>query len=146
MGRRRNTSGPSKMVEKLIGLYDGDTIRLSLPRRDLAESDAALYRFFACFSIHKDIEDFGVGEVDHYIREQEKAQRESRAIERDLEHLRAFWNYLIDFHGFAVVNPASRRELSPWAKLRLENPENYRDSHKEFHRVAEPLAFDSWPE
>jgi hypothetical protein len=138
MGRRVKFKGPSPYVEKLMGLYDGDAVRLSI-RRDLLSSDKSLYRFFGEFSRHKDIEDFGVTDVDWFVKRREAAGAEPTEIATDLENVRAFWNYLIDYHGFNCVNPASRREMSDWTKARLANPKNYLESQREFHRAAQRL-------
>lgn len=116
---RKAKKSPSVVMEKLIGLYEGDLLRYSLVR-DLGPIDRSLYRFLRLFSDKLKPESFTRNDVDLFIELSKRDGVDSATTKRDIKHLRAFWNYLIDMHDYIMTNPFSERESAPWRKLRLK--------------------------
>jgi hypothetical protein len=107
-------------MEALIGRYDADLIRLThLSGPDLCRIDQSLIRFFKQFPEKKHPEDFSFLDVDFYYKSELAKGRTLSFLNRDLKHLRAFFNYLIDYLDYPLMsNPASLREPSFWREQR----------------------------
>jgi len=113
---------PHRNIEAWMGKYEGDLLRYSpSASQNLKAIDLALYRFFGYFPSKTDPEDFSRIDVDCFVEACRVARKNRLAIQRDLEYLRAFFNYLRDFHGFHMPNPFSLKEESEWSKLRRES-------------------------
>jgi hypothetical protein len=103
-----------------MGKYEQQLVRLNLSR-NLGPVDSALYRFFENFPEKRDPEDYSKLDVEYYRKIREKEQKPQKETEKDLLHVCAFFNYLIDFEGYNLPNPASKREPSIWRELRLKS-------------------------
>lgn len=118
--RKNKTKVPSKTMESLMGLFEQQLVRLNL-KRNLGPVDRALYSFFSLFPYKEDPEDFSRIDVEYYKRDREASGYPPASTERNIEHLCAFFHYLIDFHGYNLANPASRLPDSYWKKRLQES-------------------------
>lgn len=117
---------PSKALEKLMGLYEQQLVRLNL-KRNLGNLDKALYRFFGLFPYKNDPEDFSRLDIEFYRKERSVRGASGAEIEKDIDHLCAFFHYLIDFQGYNLANPASKLPDSFWKK-RLQETQLLEDT------------------
>lgn len=103
-----------------MGLYEQQLVRLNL-KRNLGVVDKALYRFFGLFPYKEDPEDFSRLDIEYFRKERAARGRSEAEIEKDVDQLCGFFHYLIDFHGYNLANPASKRPDSFWKKRLQES-------------------------
>lgn len=106
-------------MEKLLGRYESILLRTTKPGRSLYQLDKGIYSFLYLFPRTSDPCDFTVFDVERYIKIRIRRGDDDSAIIRDLNFLRAFWDFLIEYLDFHCTNPFSRRTVSKWQKKRL---------------------------
>lgn len=117
---------PSKTMEVLMGRYEQQLVRLNL-KRNLGNLDKALYRFFGLFPYKSQPEDFTRLDIEAYKKDRLAYGYSEAETEKNIGHICAFFNYLIDYEGYFMMNPASKLPDSYWKK-RLQEELSLRDT------------------
>ena len=121
------------VIEALMGKYEQQLLRLSLSR-NLTELDNSLYRFFREFPEKKSPDDFSRLDVEYYKRIRTAEKKSEKETEQDIVHVRAFFNFLLEYLGYRGPNPASEKQQSMWVRQRdldrLSLEDNSRNSQE----------------
>lgn len=114
---KRRTKANRLYWDGLVGEYSRDTEKW-FPQTDkykIRTRELAIFRFIQFFQDKTQPDDISSLDVDYYRRNSGLGER---SLQSDLECLRGFWNYLIDWKMYPLLNPFAR-ELSSWSKLKL---------------------------